>query len=1319
MDDPNTEEVEKRRDFYNFATVVEDIVTALSNTVHAYMGDVNETLYKVKYEYEGEVPENAPAVPAETEYAEGASVGVALPVTIEGYEFSGWTIKEEQNGEAGDGTNSEAGGQTSGDTNGEAGEQTNGETGGQTGEGSNEETNGETSEVVKVEINEDGSFIMPARDVTLKGSFTQLTEKYKVTYVIDGEMPEGYVLPSEKEYYKGKVVTLDSLKEGDIIDGYKFLGWETNDVEITENVEKNEEGEEEDGDENSKKINEFVMPEKDVTITGNFELIKYSVEYRFYDTLLPPNSDNYLPETKKYAPGETVTLEEVEYVEGYQFLGWYKEDTFKMPERDVVIYGEWSQVFGTFEPKIEIEIINPKEHYEAGDVVEYKITVTNQNSFGIKDVIVSENSDNMEFKDEEVVENAEYKKESAKYASIESIEEKGKVCLYASYVVTDEDEGVIENEVEIIGALAENNYTLLDKDYKASCTFIVEKEKLVVHHYMEGTGEEYGTQPVRPLMQDGVTELEDEIVYGYAEQDYETHPSSQIHSRYKLVSNSENTSGKLAEDIIHVYYYYDYDSFGYSIHYFYNGVEKEVVNGEKTKYGGVITEYPDKSEGYVFDKVEPALSTDQTKANLVISENEEENIIKVYYIGYFDITTGVKEHEENYRDGTTQNIKGGTISGEGETPYESILYLNDSTKQIVITPNEGYKIAKVTITDEDTTGEGNEGSSITELDVDTFIAEDGTITLSASNNYFKSITSNKHVEVEFAKKSKVIVKYLSAIEEDENGKPLVLAEQEVIEGMQNDVYRAQRKAITKYVEAEITLDDGNKASVTYADVVGGVTKYTKYNENAENKMCADDTTIIYWYEKLDSGRIIVKHIEIDESDIRSGLTLNSGTELKTEVISIEELLEEARAQQALQNNSSSSNSGASSNNATSGGTSNSSSNSENSSETNGEDSESSSNEGSLSEGNNNSLSPQSSEENGNSAESNSGEGSEGANPTENGASGQNSSTAGGESGDGNEGASSTGSESEVGSGNESAGNNEGSTSGTSSSQNGTNGTNTGTNNSNANGVGENNTSQNSILSVTKEILRATFTDSETGRKLISVNGPESTNKNIIILGKDENTYTVTVVEEEENGIIEIRFYYERQYKITTEVKLHSEIIDGEEKNIKGGSITGNETINKMGSNANRIIATPDEGYKIKYIVVNGKEQNLENIVDENGVATIAKGFFTNIAEDKHIVVEFEKIREEEKEPEDEEKDEDEKQNEKEDDEKTKDSSSQDASNNKKAKNTPQSNSRKPVNTGSGGNGHVSVKTGDNVLIYMALVIIANVVIIVAFLWKRK
>ena len=399
IDDPNTTEVEKRRDFYNFASIREKSLTLYSNTVHAYMGKETESLYNVYYEYTGTVPSGAPDLPDMTSYVKGTSVGVAPDVDLEGYTFSGWTTAD-------------------------------------------------------ISVT-NGTFEMPEYDVTFRGSFTQ-KEKYKVTYALDGTTPTGYVLPAEKEYYPSADVTLDSLKAGDVINGYRFLGWITTDIDTIED-------------------DKFIMPSSNITLTGQFEEVTYKLEYRFHDGVLPPNSDNYLPATRHIAPGTTVTLDEISTVpSGYIFLGWYKENESVMPSQDLIIYGEWKVQTGTFEPTISTEIVNPKSSYKSGDTISFKTGIKNNASFAITDVIVRANNDSNVF-----TSGTGYTVVSDHVAKFDNISANATAYVYSTYTVGSSDAGSVTNELELVSASANNNYELYEKDYKATGSFNIQSRLTV------------------------------------------------------------------------------------------------------------------------------------------------------------------------------------------------------------------------------------------------------------------------------------------------------------------------------------------------------------------------------------------------------------------------------------------------------------------------------------------------------------------------------------------------------------------------------------------------------------------------------------------------------------------------------------------------------------------------------------------------------------------------------------------------------------------------------------------------------------------------
>ena len=361
------------------------------------MGKEDIPLKAVRYKYIGEVPSNAPAVPSSAQYAEGTKVGVAPNIEIEGYTFSGW--------------------QTS-----------------------------------NVSVS-NGSFTMPNTDVEFTGTFTKKEiPKSSVEYRIEGEMPNSYMLPLKKEYAIGSDVKVDVLKAGDVLNGYRFLGWTSNQVTVST-----------EGD--------FVMPSTPVVFVGKFESITYQVSYAFYDTVLPDNANKLLPNSSRYHPGDTVTLAPNPTAEGYEFLGWNRETTFTMPEENIIVYGEWKKKTGTFAPTITKENIGSNTHYMPGDKVPFKITVTNTSNFPIKNVLVKEENDPAFF-----TINSNYTIVSDHIANIDEIPALGKVELFAYYKVQIADTGTIENVVSIKGALADNHYELEDKEYVAQASLKVQSK---------------------------------------------------------------------------------------------------------------------------------------------------------------------------------------------------------------------------------------------------------------------------------------------------------------------------------------------------------------------------------------------------------------------------------------------------------------------------------------------------------------------------------------------------------------------------------------------------------------------------------------------------------------------------------------------------------------------------------------------------------------------------------------------------------------------------------------------------------------------------
>jgi hypothetical protein len=135
---------------------------------------------------------------------------------------------------------------------------------------------------------------MPAHDVTISGTF--IINKYKLTYIVDGEVYKSYDI----EYGASITPEAEPTKEG-----YTFSGWST--IPTT-------------------------MPAYDVTITGSFTKGAYKLTYML---------DGVVYKTISYDYGDAITPEPAPTKEGYTFSGW-SEIPETMPAHDVMVTGTFS-----------------------------------------------------------------------------------------------------------------------------------------------------------------------------------------------------------------------------------------------------------------------------------------------------------------------------------------------------------------------------------------------------------------------------------------------------------------------------------------------------------------------------------------------------------------------------------------------------------------------------------------------------------------------------------------------------------------------------------------------------------------------------------------------------------------------------------------------------------------------------------------------------------------------------------------------------------------------------------------------------------------
>ncbi len=235
--------------------------------------DEDETKYTVTYVYAG-APESAPAVPAQvTDLLSGIEVTVAdAPAPVTGYVFTSWEITEP------------AGIAISG-----------------------------------------GKFTMPAANVTITGTWKvdannngtpdEDETKYTVTYVYAGAPESAPALPAQvTDQLSGLKVTVADAPAA--VTGYEFLGWQ---ITSPEGIAI-EEG-------------KFTMPEADVTITGTWQAVIYTVAYNTNGgTEIGPVTSAYNSTIK--LPGADASVKD-----GYTLVAWSNGDDRFAPGADYLVTG--------------------------------------------------------------------------------------------------------------------------------------------------------------------------------------------------------------------------------------------------------------------------------------------------------------------------------------------------------------------------------------------------------------------------------------------------------------------------------------------------------------------------------------------------------------------------------------------------------------------------------------------------------------------------------------------------------------------------------------------------------------------------------------------------------------------------------------------------------------------------------------------------------------------------------------------------------------------------------------------------------------------
>ncbi len=352
-----------------------------------------------------------------------------------------------------------------------------------------------------------------------------------------------------------------------------------------------------------------------------------------------------------------------------------------------------------------------------------------------------------------------------------------------------EKEGIVGEKFDITVDKKEiPGYTLIEEPKELTGTYTEEKQEKI-YYYAKNT-----KVIVKYLEKETNKTLTEEPQYeiiGYEGKEYTTE-KKEIEG-YEFVEATDNTEGKMTKEPIEVIYYYAQKTKAKVQHIDRETGEilkEEIKNG---KVGDIFETYSEDFEGYVL--VESPEEPD------IIMDKTGEQVVKYYYAR---ISAGVIEKHID------------EITGE-------LIYSEEHKG------NEGdyYNIASKTFEGYDLITQDSEGNS--------------KLPQNAEGKMTQDLIEVKYY---YIKKVKVIVKY---IEKDTQTK---LAEEEIIEGHENDSYETKEKDIKGYNLVE--KPENEKGNMTVIKNPDGT-----YNTEIE---------VIYYYKKQ-AGGVIENHIDITTDKI--------------------------------------------------------------------------------------------------------------------------------------------------------------------------------------------------------------------------------------------------------------------------------------------------------------------------------------------------------------------------------------------------------------------------------------------------------------------
>ena len=286
------------------------------------------------------------------------------------------------------------------------------------------------------------------------------------------------------------------------------------------------------------------------------------------------------------------------------------------------------------------------------------------------------------------------------------------------------------------GSFTMPQFTNMQTNKHIVVTFSNTASSVLVHHYIDGTQTKVA---------------EDEHIAGTIGESYTTAPHMDLEEyELKQVDGEyvipDNASGTFTQEEQVITYYYVKKQVPLTVHHYIEGTNEQVplTSGELAQdvvtKGEIGTEYT--TVALTPEELNPKYELSITPSNANGIYSKDGVVVTYYYKAKnVEVTTTVQTHKETNEMGEEVDVAGGTISGQNQKPYETVVYGEDSKNDIVAVPDENYQVKQILIN-----GEPLEFTP----------EEDGTVIL----NKFTDMTEDKHVVVEFEKiPAKVIVHY--------------------------------------------------------------------------------------------------------------------------------------------------------------------------------------------------------------------------------------------------------------------------------------------------------------------------------------------------------------------------------------------------------------------------------------------------------------------------------------------------------------------------------------------------------------------------------